>query len=279
MASRGLDIAWFYAPPDAGKSALTSTYADFVRAGTTCSSAAGNYWECVGHLSWRPVNAAYTTLQARVQAFSGSPLAELEVAVCAVGDPDCTGPLASGQTDDAGMVTLQIPLHAGTVSSFTRIRSTTTSPTQVVPTYAYDAWPLTEARRIAGSGPGRITGDQLGYGVLTTSSAAQEQSVTGVTPDPTRGNVGLQVEDCMGVPASGVSVALSTADSQTVTVDGHFVRSDSIADTKGRLAFLNVPVGPARVTANVPGIGPLGTVDVYVRSSTTTGVLFRPTPL
>jgi hypothetical protein len=279
MASRGLDIAWFYAPPDAGKSALTSTYADFVKARTTCSSVAGNYWECVGHLSWRPVNAAYTALQTKVEELGAGPFAQLEVAVCGVPDTECSTPWASGQTDDAGMVTLQVPLpNAGpALHSFARMRSTTTSSTQVIPTYAYEAWPLTEARHI--SSQGRITGDQSGYPVGTSSAVALEQSASGVTPDPTRGIVAVVVKDCMGVRAPGVSVALSTADSQTVTVDSQFVRSGSIVDTSGGLDFLNAPVGPARVTANAPGIGPLGTVDVSVRRSATTFVVFRPTPL
>jgi hypothetical protein len=281
MALQGLDIAWFYAPPDAGKTTLTATYADFALARTACSAPrTGNYWECLGHLAWRPVKAAYTTDQTRVESFEGVGLDQLDVAVCAAYDVDCTMPWAHGQTDDAGLVTLQVPLPADGLASFTRTTSLK-NPSSVLPTYLYQPWPLTEARHTGSYG--RIDGDKTGQPVLTAADRdvfVSSAKSSGITLDTMRGTVAVSVQDCLGVRAPGVAVTLSTADDNTIPADHNLVRlAAPITGSQGGLIFLNVPVGAARMTAQLPGVGALGSIGLYVHASAVVWIIFRPTPI
>jgi hypothetical protein len=281
MASHGLDIAWFYAPPDAPRSTLTSTYADFALARTACSVPAGNYWECVGHLSWRPVNAAFTTLETRVADNYGAGVAGVDVAICDVNDVDCRMPWRVGRTDDAGLVTLQVPLpndHPG--ASFTKVSSSATSLTKVFPSYAFGAWPLTEARKIGSYG--RINGDKTGVpGVVVSEvdAAAQAAIGSGITLDPMRAVVAVSVQDCLGVRAPGTEVTLSSADNLTVTIDPSGAPIPPVTTSAGGLTFVNVPAGGTHVTAKLPGIGTLGTFSVYIHPSSFHLIILRPTPL
>ncbi len=96
---------------DAGADALAS----FVRVfGGTCSApcAFGQDWTCVGHVSWPSSNSDMTTFTVDVQDYT-SPLSAIsgaEVDVCDSTDVDCTKPLATGQTNDAGeAVMMHVP--------------------------------------------------------------------------------------------------------------------------------------------------------------------------
>jgi hypothetical protein len=281
MAPHGLDIAWQYAPPDAGRSALTSTYADFALARAACG-AAGNYWECVGHLSWRPINAAYTMLETRVEDGHGNGMDKIDVAVCQNGaaDVECTMPWATGTTDESGLVTLNVPLPNGGRPSFIKATSSATSPIPILPGYFYEPWPLTEARTTTSYG--RLNGDQSGVPAVTyTESDASSTAAmsSGITLDPKRGTVAVSVQDCLGVRAPGVEVTWSAVvGGMPLATDPNFVPVQ-MTGSMGGILFLNVPEGFATVTAQLPQRGPLGKIGVYVHKAAYTLIVLRPTPL
>jgi hypothetical protein len=124
---------------------------------------------------------------------------------------------------------------------------------------------------------GRINGDQSGLAVLTQLDLVGGDG--GSTSDPTRGIARVVVQDCLGVKAPGVTVTFSNADDKTVTTDMHRVPTGPITDSNAVLIFGNLPAGVARVTAQPAGIGPSGTIGVFIHPSSFNHIILRPTPL
>ena len=99
-----------------------------------------------------------------------------------------------------------------------------------------------------------------------------------VTPDLTRGTVGVVVADCLFYPANGVQVTLDTADGLTrgFTTSG---AATTITDKAGLLIFNNVPAGDFHATATPTVLGkPSSTVSGAVRAGAITTVYAFPTP-
>jgi hypothetical protein len=275
MASHGVDPAWFYSPPDAG--ATTATFAAFDQARATCASAAGSYWECVGHVSWNPAQALTTTLQAAVVDSVGiAALPGMDVQACNFQDPDCTtpGPLDMNLTNTLGQVSLKFAHLAIGINGYLKITSGAT-----VPEYFYWGFPLSQSQFVAGQ---VSSGSARGIAVTTVAEfqslsqqiAANLDAGLGDTP------LGVYAVDCMHMPAAGVKVTLSPADTQTIAIQGpSLAPGDPITDSRGSLLFVNVPAGLLTVTATPMVLGRAsGTVSARVRAGTTTTVVVGPTP-
>ena len=146
VASRGVDPGWCFA--DAGATDASSTSTGFARAASACASVSGNYWECVGHVSWPPVQAATTTLQNRVtDSSSGMTISGMKVEACGTEDIECNAPWAVDYTDSSGWVSMQVPLlPASSTAGYLKVTLAPMTSSASVRTYGYWGFPLSQAR-------------------------------------------------------------------------------------------------------------------------------------
>ena len=269
VASRGVDPGWCFA--DAGATDASSTSTGFARAASACASVSGNYWECVGHVSWPPVQAATTTLQNRVtDSSSGMTISGMKVEACGTEDIECNAPWAVDYTDSSGWVSMQVPLlPASSTAGYLKVTLAPMTSSASVRTYGYWGFPLSQARCVDYS-------CDLGVNAWGFATPAETQTLVntlapeefdGGMADPSRGIVAVVVGDCLQHRAAGVEVTLSTADSHTAAVNTtNFARSAPITDSNGEIVFVFVPAGPATVTAFPTPGKPSGKVDVTVRA-------------
>jgi hypothetical protein len=266
----GVNPAFFY-QVDAGD----AVYVPFsnVHAGVCASACAdGNYWECVGKVSWPAPESATTKFQLTVIDYvTGMTVPGMDVSVCGFADQTCISALAVGTTDASGAVSLSFPNMAnvaGQLGLGVNVYLQVTSPNNsIVPLYAYWGFPMSSAQVFS-------------YGnVLTPAEMQQQWAAVNVTQDPTRGVVGVAVYDCEFNSASRVRVTLSTADSQTRAFMPAGVES-GITDQTGVLVFTNVPVGTFELTATPMAIRtPSTKVNATARAGGLTQVVVYPTPL
>jgi hypothetical protein len=284
MAAHGVNPAWFYSIPDAGlidATSPTSTFVAFDQARAACATSAGSYWECVGHVSWPPVQATTITLQtAVVDVLSGLGLPGAVVEACTVLDPDCTttpGPWVVRQTDARGQASLPFQLRASGTGGYLKVTSGTT-----VSEYFYWGFPLSQSQYVAGVGGSASSARGVAIDTVADYQSLKQQiaamldgglEAVGDTP------VGVFVEDCMHQPAPGVQITFSPADTQTIALNGNLTPGDPITDGTGNRLFIHVPEGAVTVTATPTVLGkPSGTVSARVRAGTTTTIVVGPTP-
>jgi hypothetical protein len=287
VASHGVDPAWCFS--DAGETPATSTFTDFASAvSNTCRTATGNDWECAGHVSWPALQAATSTLQGRIRdVLTSKTMSGIEVQACGLNDVDCTSPWGGTYSDASGWFSMEIPLvFSSYPPAYLKVTLDPTSATPSVRTYVYWGFPLTQARYVSyrcynTSNSDALTFDTLAENQSITSAVASQ--FDGGMADRGRGSVGVVALDCVGQRAPGVEVTLSSADSETITVDSNLMRTAPITDSTGTVVFLQVPAGPVTVTAVPPVIGrPSGKVDAYVRAGADfpyTDVVVQTTPL
>ena len=146
VASRGVDPGWCFA--DAGATDASSTSTGFARAASACASVSENFWECVGHVSWPPVQAATTTLQNRVtDSSSGMTISGMKVEACGTEDIECNAPWAVDYTDSSGWVSMQVPLlPASSTAGYLKVTLAPMTSSASVRTYGYWGFPLSQAR-------------------------------------------------------------------------------------------------------------------------------------
>jgi hypothetical protein len=125
------------------------------------------------------------------------------------------------------------------------------------------------------SGPPAADGWTQAFAPLDTAGLVQLVNLLAGTPDPTRGHIGVNVGDCNGAVGAGVSIAVDTADNETLI--GYFAASGfpnsnlSETSTDGRVGIANVPPGPFIVTATVVETGEvIGTRTGVVRAGAIT---------
>jgi hypothetical protein len=183
------------------------------------------------------------------------------------------------------MVSLQVPLPAPTW--YLKVTSPDTSPAPVVPLYLFAPPTLAYANLVASSA---LAGGSRGS--LFTETAAEFQALVnalneqalmqGSPPaDPNRGTVVVVTFDCLSVPAGGVHVALSTADSETTVLDAlTYVPTAPVTDSLGLLVFGNVPEGTFEATATPTVSGKAAaTVGAFARAGAITEIVLWPTPM
>jgi hypothetical protein len=212
----------------------------------------------------------------------------MRVDVCTGIDLDCNdgGALVTGQTDDAGRISLPVPLMTA-VGGWFKLTSPTTAPS-----YTYWGFPLTQALYVFG--PGRSGIGTGGLSFLTQTEAqmgARNLTVqfdAGADPNLPNlvGTLQVFVEDCLAAPAGGVQVTLDPSDPRTVplTLAGNPAPSPPITSS-GNVGFVFafVPQGPVTITGTLVATGQvMGKVGAYVRAGTDlpfTFVILRPTQL
>jgi hypothetical protein len=245
----------------------------------------GNYWACVGNVSWPGVSAPSVELVVPVIDFTNHlPVSGETVSVC-LSCPcgtSVTPVLAQGTTDDAGTVSLAVPqiVSAADVGLMGCVE--VTSPdASTVPYFGYWGYPFSQAVVNPALGPGSPAANLAAQSaqVFTPAEFAGATQYIGVTQLSGRGSIGAAVFDCLGNPAGGVQVAIDSHD-PLITV--YSASDDAGTTTAAGLAFFyNVPPGTVQVTATPVslGRGPSSVETVIVAADTTTAVGMFPTPV
>ena len=247
---------------DAG-AALASATAFTSSCATPCAT--GNYWACVGHVSWRSPKTATVALNFTVKDFtSGKAVPGVDVAVCGEHDLNCTQPYTQLPTNGTGQVTLPFQNVLNSASQFGLNGHLQLTSPSIVTYLFYWGFPLVEAQ---------LT---LYANVVTPAEFQVETKSTGVTPDLTRGTVSPIVYDCLGHPSPGAQVTLSTTFTNEFNTSGV---AATVTGQDGIVIFDNVPAGPVDLTAVPPAIGmPSSKVSVNVQAGAVTELLMWPTP-
>jgi hypothetical protein len=245
----------------------------------TCSGpcAYGNYWACVGHVNWPEAKSNTVTVTYPVIDF-GSHLGVpgLDVQVCTGCPCDAADPtLGQGQTDDAGVVTLQVRQVVGANGVAGNNCNQIMSPSMsIVPYFGYTGYPLSETVSVITM----ANAARLAPETVTPAAFAQYQVLDGITQDPLRGFVAPQVHDCLGSPAPGVEI---TTDSNDHQISIFYNAGEAIASSSsGIVSIFNVPPGVVTLTATPVALRKTASVvTVNVAAGTITGASMFPTPV
>ena len=259
----------------AGAMIFANFQADYAGA---CSGpcAYGNYWPCVGQVSYPVAKSSTLNLTFPITYYSNQTngVPGLDVSICGGCPCDNFPVLQKGMTDDGGIVSLPgIPQVKGVLGL--NGCGEITSPTQsIVPYYAYWGYPLSEPTVTTPFASAAAESPQ----VLTPAQFAQYQGLLGLHQDDDKGYIAPIVHDCLGSPSPGVEVVLSTPNVSAVYGLGTELEATG---STGDAFFYNVPAnGGVTVTASPLAIhGRASVVVVPAAAGVITGVTLFPTQL
>ena len=202
-----------------------------------CST--GSDWSCLGKYTWETTAEESVLAHMRFyDALDGMPAAGISVKVCAASDMDCESPSSSKRTDKDGAVTLALPTPLRSFRGYLRLEGTSWYPTLV-----QFGYPIARESVIA-------------VPIVTDRNVKLSIAVSGVDPDPARGQLQLRMFGCAGVPMRDVTFKASKADenSRTWYYDGMAVQFDTDKTTTfGNGGIINVGGGLNEVTATLDG--------------------------
>lgn len=227
-----------------------------------------NDFTCIGKVVWpNPAQSSYSMKLYPVDFVTRKTIPNALVRVCPAGDANCTTPSAMGTTDATGMVTLNVPVVASGISGYLEISE---------PNYMTTLSFLGHTDKLSYWANGIIAP----Y-IVSKAVFAQLIGAVGVTASPTRGHLGFLTEDCGGILSSGISVATSNADAQSIkaySVAGVPSKTATQTDASGFGFIANVPSGAATVTSTRNGAR-MGSDDgVLFRAGSVTTINVAPTP-
>jgi hypothetical protein len=237
---------------------------------TECAN--GEYWACVGSLSWsgpKP-GTTPTAFHFWAQDLAGNFLQGIDTVLCNYTDPNCESPVSTHEpTDKNGEATLEFT-NAPNISGQQNLGLAgfvkATSPDYVT-VNEFWGYPL--------SAPASYT-----LALFATPAAQQSAAQTAkIQIDTNRGLLSVVVYDCAYNPAANVAVTLDSADTETVSrqYDG---TPSTVTDARGILLFWNVPAGYVEITATPMALGRRSSVvHAIVHPGEDTQVLVWPTPL
>ncbi len=158
-----------------------------------------------------------------------APMANIPVKACLSLDTQCTTPLASGNTDESGVLSLTLTSHFTGYLEF--------QVPGFFPTLEFLPEDLPDGTTLA---PVSLSPVQVIDGLA--------QAVGGAV-DPERGHLHVQIANCLG-GAEGVALRTKAADDNTI---GYYTTAgipsaDTAETSDGGAGFLNLPVGTAVVT-------------------------------
>ncbi len=227
-------------------------------------------YSCIGSVTWpAPKSPTVTFTFTPVDFSTSKPIVGATVKVCAASDPACANPSATYTTDANGSATVTAPSSAAGIAGYLEV-----SAASSVTTLEFLASPTGNASL---SAPGAV----VGGAVLSTTAWAALAKAAAVTPDPTRGYLAFIADDCAGYAASGVSVAVSTADASTKTAylkAGLPSTAVTSTDATGEGAVVNVPPGPATLTATDFGGAKFSSEPLVFRAGAITATIAVATP-
>lgn len=254
----------------------------------SCASdcAFGNYWACVGKISWPAAESAQVDFTFPVVDIIGyAPIAGEQVTVCASCpcDSSIAPSLGMATTDDAGVAVVHVTQPLTNTHHGLNGCAQVISPTDAtVPYYGYWGYPLSES----------VVDPRQGPGSAMINVAAQ--SVQVFTPDqlqagsgfldagllPGRGFLGAAVFDCFANPTPGARVSIGSTDPLVTTF--YPSGSNGATGALGLGLMLNVAPGMYQVSA-MPGPldGGASSIQTSVRvdPGVTTAVGMFPTQM
>ncbi len=237
-----------------------------------CASdcALGEYWTCVGHVSWPRSSGASTSLVVRAfDIVQQTPIPYVTMRLCAETTPDCAIPLETEQGDSLGFATFTPKIFGGAGNTGPTGFLDIQADCVLYPELFYWSFPLTQDKfqtYASGASPDEIT-------ELANSSK--------VTLNLSEGHVLVQTFDCRNSYASNVTITVSdlAADSKVIYFSqGQPDLTRSVSDSTGSAGVFNVPVGSHTLTVAYNGVNEIEHVTFYVRAGTLTYVLASPTP-
>ncbi|MGO9833602.1 MAG: hypothetical protein ACLP1X_05250 [Polyangiaceae bacterium] len=262
-----------------------------------CSTACayGQNWTCVGHVVWPATKVTSITRTGRVFDYTtGNPVRGVNLCmsggVCfACGSPD--EPYATAQTDADGGYTITLPLPA--TGTFGQTQTSfqgciLVSSPNIVTYWAYYGSPQTQATWNVSQADSLLT--------FTPSEDETNSKIIGIPFDPSRANIGMRIEDCLGTPAPGVRVSLDVSEDPaaqefqdsgiSVYYNGAVDPEDagSTTTSQGVAIFLNVPApdagsGSVLLTATPVGLGKASShTSVQVQGGVVVSTTMPPTP-
>jgi len=268
---------------DAGAALFSPFLGDF--AGLCAGPCAyGGYWACVGHVNWPAAKSTTYTLSTPVVDYStGKAVPGLDVSMCTGGggnlgcpcDPSSPTLVGHGQTDDAGILTLQVQQVIGANRIAATVCMEVTSPTlSTMPDFEYTGYPVSEQSVVISA----ANAPSLAPEVITPAEFAIATAPYQAMPDTARGFVGAFVFDCLGFPAPEVTVTTDGTD-PLVSVK-YSLGGDAGATGSGGRAFVyHVPPGFLTLTATPLTLRkPVAVSSVNVAAGTVTGVEMYPYP-
>ena len=229
-------------------------------------AASGPDWSCLGTIP----PASYTSGQvsgdvALSDIVSGDPMADIDISVCALSDPDCANPMGSATTDEFG----NAPIDVTTAEPIYFEMSGTSFPTTLGVVHApfeasfLSTWTVLD---------------------LETLDLFLSLATGGGTAMAGRGHVGLRIVDCINVRAEDVTFELDIADAQTslayFNATGLPDLSLTATTSSGEAGFANVPPGEGTLTVKVAETDEVITTrTVLIRADATTLLnLITPEP-
>jgi hypothetical protein len=251
-----------------GGAFLTAAY----DVGSTCLSACqvGNFWACVGNVSWpfakqKSIDATLTVLDST----SRKPVEGAVVLACTHGDDPCTAPLANTTTTQQGGAEMKLSTPTGPYGF--QGYFDVTSPTQLLVHHQYFlSFPLSEPQA------------QLQLIALSPAALQTLVSVAHVQLDPTRGIIAVAAEDCLLINSPGVTATAQGIDSKTQRFyyqGGALGANATATDGSGLIFFFNVPPGPVHIDVTPQALGRVSSsVDVIAQPNVLTVVQGLPTP-
>lgn len=230
----------------------------------------GAYWQCVGKVAFPFPKSEIIRAQIAVSDVSGgSPLQGSVVKACRATDAMCTEPVAMGTTGADGIATLALS-RAFTGYGFAAYFEV--AAPGYVPFLYFLSFPLSEPNA------------SLTINMTSQTTFAQLTSlVRGFTPDPTRGVIVSDANDCHLTPASDVVFTADGIDDKTLVryIIGHFPSATATAtDISGLVFFLDVPaLVPLTVHATPKALGRAASnVNLFTRAGAISYVQALPTP-
>jgi hypothetical protein len=232
------------ADDDAGRAA----YVDLFQCRTSCveACAMGQHWGCVGHVAFPSKLGTVVERLGIIDLVSMTPLSGISAKACSDLDYPCGTALATGTSDDAGLVELAVPRDS---RGFVWLDDPSGAYLQTI-YIASDPVVRTSA-------PGVFSTVPLISPMVVDFASSQ----TGISLKPDTAQIAYLVYDCIGDSAPGVAA--------TLTVQGDpvgepfFLHNDvpttspAMTDTSGLGAILNAPGGTSAPVLGAPVLGEL----------------------
>jgi len=260
---------------DAGSPLLASAVGAIKTCGSAC--ALGEDWTCIGHVNWPFPRAATSAVHLSLyDAISMKPAASVQASVCAV---DGTCDSVVGASDDAGLVTVEVPLpslmihdSAGPTGAIFLSAAADAGASGVAPALLYWGMALSEPALGPIGVPLTTPGESVG--IRDSVDAGPLQSG--------RGLLFVNMTDCMGAFAPGVKFGLLPHDGATQLYyfeNNNLSKTATMTDPIGAAVASNVIAGTVQVTATLTGSGEIvGRESVTVQPGVTTLLFMHPTP-
>jgi hypothetical protein len=227
----------------------------------------GQNWTCVGKAG--PPQAQAQGVPQSVDlslSDNGSGVPGVSVQACGAADDACATPLASGTSDAQGNVTLEGLPPAGLYGfeGFFLLQSPS-----IPKTMSFLSFPLS------------VEHAQLTVLLLASTELSQDLADVGIASDPLRGHVLVFVQDCMQLPAPGVTVAavgLNDPEAQAVYFSG-VKPTTSLTSTSatGAMMFVDLKPGQLLLQATPTATGQVAShATVYVGAGMLSIVTMMP---